>query len=221
MAIQSILFDADGVIQRPSALRREAWQTLIGPRRDVDEFVEVLFQVEKQALEGASDFIGALAGLLIERRCPGTLQDALAAWTMIEPDSGMTELVRALRQSGVRCYLATNQEPHRASYMSQQLGYCGLFDREFYSCRMGVAKPATAYFHSIVEELGLPPNTVLFLDDHEANVNSAREAGLNAVQFLVDSGPLRLGQTLGAFGVHVVYHPNGADTPDRPRNRVA
>lgn len=170
----------------------------------MDEFVKAVFEVEDHALEGRSDFIGALSELLLERQCPGTLQDALAAWTMIEPDSGMTDVVRALRRGGLRCYLGTNQEPHRASYMSEQLGYSGLFDREFYSCRMGIAKPASAYFHSIVEELGVPPTTVLFLDDHEVNVSSAREAGLNAVRFLVDSGPLRLEQALRDFGLHVV-----------------
>lgn len=204
MAIQAILFDADGVIQRPLGLRRAAWQTLVGPERDVDEFVEAVFKVEEHALEGRSDFIGALSGLLLERQCPGTLQDALAAWTMIEPDSEMTDVVRVLRQGGIRCYLGTNQEPHRASYMSEQLGYSGLFDQEFYSCRMGIAKPAPAYFHSIVETLDLPPTTVLFLDDREVNVSSAREAGLNAVRFQVDSGPLRLEQALRDFGVHVV-----------------
>jgi putative hydrolase of the HAD superfamily len=204
MAIQAILFDADGVIQRPSALRRGSWQELLGCERDVDQFVDTVFECERHALEGASDFIGALSGLLVEWQCQGTLQDALVVWTMIEPDSGMTQLVQTLRQGGIRCYLATNQEPHRASYMSEQLGYRRLFDGEFYSCRMGVAKPATAYFRSIVEELDLPAATILFLDDNEINVNSAREAGLNATQFLVDSGLLHLKQTLGSFGVHVV-----------------
>ena len=204
MAIQAILFDADGVIQRPSARRREAWQSLLGPERDVDEFVAAVFEVERRALEGASDFIGALSGLLVTFASRGSLQDALVAWTMIEPDSGMTQLVHTLRRQGVRCCLATNQEPHRASYMSGQLGYRGLFDREFYSCRMGVAKPAPAYFRSMIDELGLSPANVLFLDDNETNVNSARQAGLNAAQFFIDSGSLNLARTLGDFGIHVV-----------------
>jgi hypothetical protein len=50
---------------------------------------------------------------------------------MIEPDAEVVRFVRALRQSNLVCCLATNQEPYRASFMSQQLGYCRLFDREF------------------------------------------------------------------------------------------
>jgi putative hydrolase of the HAD superfamily len=204
VTIKALLFDADGVIQRPSALRHESWQALFGHERDAQPFLDAVFECERRALEGTSDFIGALSGLLREWQCQGTLKDALAVWTMIAPDPGMTQLVQTLRQGGIRCYLATNQEPHRAFYMSDQLGYRRLFDGAFYSCRMGVAKPATAYFRAIIDELGLPAANVLFIDDNEANVNSARDAGLNALQFLVDSGPSHLKHALRGFGVHVV-----------------
>lgn len=204
MNIQAILFDADGVIQRPSTRRRGAWQELLGPKRDVDEFVAAMFEIERAALEGKSDFLSALSGLLAAWRCQGTLEDALVAWTMIEPDLETTQIVQALRRTGVRCCLATNQEPHRAAHMSENLRYRDLFDREFYSCRMGIAKPATAYFRAIVDELDLSSANMLFLDDHEANVSSAREAGLNAAQFLLDSGSANLVRTFADFGIHVV-----------------
>lgn len=201
--IQAILFDADGVIQRSAPRRRAAWQELLGREEDIDDFIAAVFEIERPALNGSSDFISALASLLTARCAQGTLDDALAAWTMIEPDEAMIQLVRTLQRSGVQCSLATNQEPHRASYMSGQLGYNGLFDHEFYSCRMGVAKPEHAYFAYIVDRLGLPPADVLFLDDNEANVYSARHVGLNAVQFVVDAGPEHLVQSLEEFGICV------------------
>jgi putative hydrolase of the HAD superfamily len=88
--------------------------------------------------------------------------------------------------------------------MSGNLGYSDLFDHEFYSCRMGVAKPAPAYFHAIVDELELSAGNVLFLDDNKANVNSAREVGLHAAEFILDSGSAQLARTLVDFGIHVV-----------------
>jgi putative hydrolase of the HAD superfamily len=69
---------------------------------------------------------------------------------------------------------------------------------------MGVAKPAPEYFRSIVNELGLPAADVLFLDDRDDNVMGAREAGLHAVQFLIDSGSRNLANTLRQFGIEVV-----------------
>lgn len=201
MEIRTVLFDADGVIQRPSSQRRAAWQALLGHERNVDEFVAALWEAESRALNGGSDFVGTLSELVIRWRCQGTLPDALRAWTMIEPDEEIVQVIRALRRNGVSCCLATNQEPHRASYMSEQLGYRRLFDREFYSCRMGVAKPATAYFRAMVDELQVSPGSVLFLDDIEANVAAATQAGLNAEQFFVDLGAMKLRQTLGRFGI--------------------
>jgi putative hydrolase of the HAD superfamily len=203
MTIQAVLFDADGVLQRPAALRREAWQHLLGADQDVDEFVAAVFDGERQALAGGADFIAAFSDLLVRWRCQGDISKALHVWTMIEPDVEVVQVVQALRKGGTRCCLATNQEPYRASFMSQELGYYRLFDREFYSCHMGVAKPASAYFNTMVRELGVPPADILFLDDREDNVMAAREAGLNAAQFLVDSGSQNLVLTLRDFGIGV------------------
>jgi HAD superfamily hydrolase (TIGR01509 family) len=203
MSVDVILFDADGVIQRPLAERHGAWRDVLGSERDPGGFLAAVFAAERPALEGHGDFVESLSGLVAEWNCIGTLAEALEAWTMIEVDTAITEVVKTLRRDGVRCHLATNQEPHRARYMSDTLGYAELFDREFYSCRMGVMKPAVTYFRAIVRELDVSARNVLFLDDHQANVDSAREAGLHAATFTLEAGPRELVRTLGAFGIHV------------------
>jgi beta-phosphoglucomutase-like phosphatase (HAD superfamily) len=55
MTIQAILFDADGVLQQPAALRSDAWKHLLGADQDVDAFVAALVEAERQALAGGSD----------------------------------------------------------------------------------------------------------------------------------------------------------------------
>ena len=202
--IQAVLFDADGVIQRPSAQRRQAWQSVLGPGRSVDEFFSAVLRAERPAWLGASDFVASFSQLLLEWNCVGTLDDALAAWTMIEPDFDMLQVIAALRRRNVGCHLATNQEPIRAAYMSERLGYRELFDREFSSCRLGAAKPDAAYFRSLLARLELPPEAALFLDDNEANVVSARAVGLHAEQFMVAAGRSQLEQILIAHGLPVV-----------------
>jgi putative hydrolase of the HAD superfamily len=191
MPIDTILFDADGVIQRPRAGRRAAWQSLLGDGGDVDAFVTALFAAERPAVEGRSDFIGSLPELLTRWRCCGTLADALAAWTMIEPDEEALQTIRDLRARGLRCHLATNQEPHRANFMSTMLGYASVFDREFYSCHMRTAKPDEEYFRMIIRALEIDPDRVLFLDDMPHNVASARRAGLHATEFVLGSRSLQ------------------------------
>src|SRR5688572_11274846 len=97
MKIDAILFDADGVVQRPLAARRDAWVELLGSGRDVDKFVAAIFEVEELALEGQVDFIEGLSSIWAEWGCHRTLDDALAAWTMIEMDAEIAEIVRSLR----------------------------------------------------------------------------------------------------------------------------
>ena len=159
---------------------------------------------ERPAWLGASDFRESFSRLLLEWRCVGTLDEGLAAWTMIEPDRDMLGAVAALRRRGIGCHLATNQEPIRAAHMSERLGYRQLFDREFYSCRLGFAKPDSEYFRALLARLELPAEAVLFLDDNEVNVASARAVGLHAEHFLVEAGPSLLERILAEYEQSVV-----------------
>jgi putative hydrolase of the HAD superfamily len=204
MRIDTLLFDADGVLQRPLATRRDAWRRVLGPEGNLDGFIAAVFEAEDLTLTGRADFVGLLAGVLLEWNCHGTMADALATWTMIEPDGAIRDIVAGLRRSGVKCCLATNQEAFRARYMSGSLEYAQLFDHEFYSCWMGLAKPAEAYFTAILSELDVCPNNVLFIDDRQANVDAAREVGINAAIFEVESGHAVLRRTIRRFGVEAV-----------------
>jgi putative hydrolase of the HAD superfamily len=93
---------------------------------------------------------------------------------------GAFELVARLRASGVTCGLATNQDLDRALFMDEELGYGGRFDHSFYSCRLGVKKPSPEYFRHALSTVKLAPSAVLFLDDHQVNVEAAQLVGINA-----------------------------------------
>lgn len=199
--IEAVLFDADGVIQRRPRRWRETLGEVLGFTGDPEHFLAQLFAAEVTALEGQANFTEALSQVLARWKCRTTLDDALHVWTTIEVDRAITETVRALRRSGVACYLASNQEPHRARYMSEVLGYSNLFEKEFYSCRLGLMKPAPAYFRAILKDIELAASHVLFIDDHQVNVDSARGVGLYAATFNVDQGPGALHKILGDFGI--------------------
>jgi putative hydrolase of the HAD superfamily len=200
--IDAVLFDADGVVQHPAPRRRDAFEKLLGAGQvsNVDEFLKDVFAAEEPSLIGSDGFVAALADILAKWRCQGSLDDVLRAWTMIEVYADIMEAIQSLRRSGVGCYLATNQELHRATYMSRILGYRELFDREFYSCHIGSMKPDSSYFQGIIQELKLPASRVVFVDDHEINVTAARKVGLHAATFEGRAGMSALRQTLSQFG---------------------
>ncbi len=122
MPIESVLFDADGVLQKPAEARRSAWANVLGRTEDLDSFLDAVFEAEGPALDGLSDFSEAFSEVLSRWNCRGTLAEALDAWTMIEVDHRIADAIGAVRQMCLRCYLATNQEAIRADYMSRTLG---------------------------------------------------------------------------------------------------
>lgn len=205
MSIATVLFDADGVVQRPTADRRAQWTRLLGGNEDaVDGFVRDAFDAERPCCQGKDDFLAAFPGVMTRWNCTGTMEDALRAWTAIEVDAGIVTLIATVRTAGVPCCLATNQERFRGRYMSETLGYRDVFDRQFYSCELGVSKPDPAYFTAILDTLAVPPASVLFIDDAEANVRAAESVGIVAELFSPDAGTepvLAMRRLLARYGL--------------------
>lgn len=205
MGIEAVLFDADGVLQRPTVRWRQAFERLLGTTDagSIDAFVTDVSAAELASLTASLGFEDALALVLDRWNCSGRLADALQVFTAIDVYDDVMAAVQTLRCSGVACHLATNQQAHRARHMSEVMGYRSLFDREFYSCYLGVAKPDVEYFAAILRELDLPGQSVLFLDDREVNVTGARQAGLLAATYDGAGGVSALRRALIEFGLQV------------------
>jgi putative hydrolase of the HAD superfamily len=201
MTIDAILFDADGVIQRTRGNWREQFAAMLGRDDDLEAFIQESYAAEKPCLTGAADFPMQLRAVLERWRSPTPVEQALQVWTNIEVHADVIELIGSLRRGGMPVHLASNQHAHRARYMSNELGYGAVFEREFYSCRVGYAKPDTAYFEHILGELKLPPERVLFIDDVEPNVVAARSVGISSVHFAANAGAAALDAHLAHHGV--------------------
>lgn len=199
-AVSSILFDADGVIQQHATGWRVGFSSLIDNSDDVDAFMQDVFAVEQPCLVGEGDFVAGFSAVLSKWNSHYAADEALRVFTQIDVHDGIIQLVQALRRDGIACHIASNQNAYRASYMSQELGYGKLFDTEFYSCHLGVAKPDPAYFRVIIETLTLGPGQMLFLDDKEDNVQAARAAGLRAAVFELAAGITGLRRILADAG---------------------
>jgi HAD superfamily hydrolase (TIGR01509 family) len=76
------------------------------------------------------------------------------------------------------------------SRMHEQMDFLDCFQHHFPSHLTGRIKPDEEAFTAVVEELCLPAERVLFLDDNERNVAAARAAGMQA-QRVVGLGQLR------------------------------
>ena len=57
-----------------------------------------------------------------------------------------------------------------------------LFEKAYYSYRIGLYKPDPVIFEYVLEDSGLDPDETIFIDDNLQNVKAAEECGITALQ---------------------------------------
>jgi putative hydrolase of the HAD superfamily len=195
--IRAVLFDCDGVLQRPANDWAGEIGSLTGLDGDrLDAFLDDISAAERPVLDGSEAYAGPLAAVLADWDLDVDVAQLLLVWQHLVVDPEMLDAVRSLRAQGLVCAIATNQHRERGVYLRRELGYDRLFDAMVISAEIGFAKPDPAYFRSALDRLGLPAGTVLFVDDVLANVESARSVGLVAEHFVKDAGRPELDRIL-------------------------
>jgi HAD superfamily hydrolase (TIGR01509 family) len=195
-----VLFDADGVIQG----NRKGWMEELtgwaGPR--VEEFLLAMAAADVACLTG-DDFGAAMRDVLRQFEISAPLEEVFDPDFWIEVRKPMLDAVRVVRDLGLHCGLATNQQNLRGSYMRSSLGFDQIFDEQFYSFELGFAKPEAGYFKAIMNRIDVAPDRVLFIDDHEGNVAGASEIGIHSELFPTDGGVRALKPILARYGIRL------------------
>jgi len=115
--------------------------------------------------------------------------DMIRVWTqrseemLGEPFEETIEILRSLKQAGVRCYALTNMESWTYPPRLERYPFLGWFDGTVVSGDEGVAKPDPRIFELLLERFGLNAASTLFVDDKPGNVAAARGLGMPAVVF--------------------------------------
>jgi len=175
--VRALLWDADGVLQHTPVGWVEALDAAGGPG-----FAEAVFEAEVAAMCGTEPLRITLQRVVDGWPEPRTdVATLLTLWERAVVDVEAMALVEQVQRAGVTCALATNQQDHRRTWMRDHLGHDEKFDRVYYSCELGVAKPDPEFFERIVADLCLDPAEVGFVDDNRANVDAATRVGLQAV----------------------------------------
>jgi HAD superfamily hydrolase (TIGR01509 family) len=95
---------------------------------------------------------------------------------------GMEGLLAELNARGVEIHAFSNYGPWYRM-IEDKLELSRFLAWSFVSCCMGLRKPDPEVYDHVVEALGVEPETCLFVDDRESNVEGAREAGLRSFVF--------------------------------------
>ncbi len=197
MGVRAVLFDADGVTQS----NPPGWDEQL--RQHGDAFVEDLFAAEAPAMVGEREFADVLDEVVRRWQVPVDTEALIAHWRRIEACAPTLDLVRELRDAGVRCYLASNQHAYRATYMRSSLRYDETFDAEFYSCDLGATKSSPGFFEQVLGRVGLPADEVLLVDDASGYGEVAGALGMRTVCWSIDDGIEELRHRLAAEGLPI------------------
>ncbi len=181
------LFDADGVLTLPE----EVFSVIYARSRglDIEPFDEFFKKEWDNFVTGKSDLKDHIRENPDLWQWDGMPEELLTYWFKSEDirNDEMIESVSSIRAKGTPCYLATEQEKYRGSYM-RDIMFKDLFDGYFITADIGLKKSNPAFFEHIVKELSAKhsldsPADIVFIDDSQAKVDAAISAGLRAHLF--------------------------------------
>jgi epoxide hydrolase-like predicted phosphatase len=101
----------------------------------------------------------------------------------LEPNAEMLDVVRGLRERGVRTALLTNNVREWEPRWRSMLPVDELFELVVDSAFVGLRKPDPAIYRLTCERLGAGARQCVFVDDIEINCEAAAELGMTAVHF--------------------------------------
>jgi putative hydrolase of the HAD superfamily len=94
----------------------------------------------------------------------------------------MVETIAGLKAKGYRTALVTNNIKEAGDDWRALVDLDALFDAVVDSCVVGMRKPDPRIFQHALEQMGgVAPEHAVFLDDHPANLEGARRAGLRGI----------------------------------------
>lgn len=184
-AIEAVVFDVGGVLLDWNP--RHLYRQLFNDEDAMERFLQEVCTLEWHDRHDR--------GLPIERSCAQLAArhpehaELIWAWglrseEMISgPIPGTVEVLRELKEAGVRCYALTNMETETYPRRRERFAFLRWFDGTVVSGFEGIAKPDIAIFQRLLERFGLTPSATVMVDDAPRNVAAAGSVGMQTVHF--------------------------------------
>ena len=186
-----LVLDWGGVLTTPVQGAFDSW--LAAAQIEPDSFMRVMREFHDTADSPlhrrergeitVNELEQALAPRLVTLAGQPVSADGLLAkmFEYLEPNNAMLEVVELAREYGWKTAVLSNawDGDHYAADLLAQ------FDAVVLSDLAGVRKPDLVAYEAIIEALGVAAEDCVFVDDMRRNVVAAREAGMQAVQYML------------------------------------
>ena len=189
--IKAIIFDMGGVlVDLDIEDCKSKFKQLLG-YDGIDSLIDPCHQkgIYGDLEEGTLSAEDFRARVLAESR-PGSspeLVDQAMSHILVGIEPYKVELLKNLSKS-YRLFMLSNNNPICLPFSAGMFRNAGIpleeiFEKCFLSFEMKALKPSEAFYKSVVEQIGLAPEEMVFIDDSMKNVDGSIQAGLPAVYY--------------------------------------
>jgi putative hydrolase of the HAD superfamily len=175
-----LIFDLDGVIITYKRNFAETYSAEFGV--DITKIYEFFANDYHDCAIGQASLRDKIEKYVSLWGWPGNAESLIQYWfdSQSEVDIRLLDIISSARQSGHKCYVASDQDATRSEYVRKLVNIDVAFDGSFFSCDLGSTKTEAAFFERVLGELGCAPADVHFWDDNPKNVAAAKQAGIRA-----------------------------------------
>lgn len=184
MAILGVISDMDGVILDSEKLYVRFWcegANACGFPMQTHHALSIRSMARPFAIERLKGYFGNEFDYDKVRNKRIELMDKYINENGIEAKEGAEELLRYIKDNGLKLALATATAPERAERYLSQLGLLKYFDEIVCASMVKNGKPKPDIYLLASEKLGLSPSDCLALEDSQNGIKSASSANCKTV----------------------------------------
>ena len=201
-APSTVVFDLGGVLIDWDP--RYLYRTLLPSEKAVEQFLAEVCTAEWNAAQDAGR-AWSVAVAELTRQFPDRAELIRAYderwWETIGGEiPGTVQVLRSLRDRGVRLYALTNWSSEKFDLTYPRFEWLSWFAGIVVSGKEGVVKPDPRIFRILLERYDIDPVAAVYIDDAQHNVDAAAEIGLHALNFF---SPEHLCDDLAQLGLPI------------------
>lgn len=183
--IQTIVFDLGGVVVGDSSEAEAKWVSeSFGI--DSDTVQQTLPAALKPVIRGEIQEEAAFLrmardnGKVLPSDWRKQLVDGYPQWAPVHEE--VVTLIKCLQHHGYTTALLSDTTPLHAQLESNR-GTHDLFSSIFLSTKTHMTKPTADAYRNVVQTLDVSPESCVYIDDKEKNVDAAEELGMRGIHF--------------------------------------
>ena len=176
--MSKLIFDLDGVIITYDRNFAETYSVEFGV--PVAEIYRFFSDDYRDCAIGQSALPERIGKYISAWRWPGDADSLIQYWFDCQStvDTRLVGLIRLAGAAGHECYVASDQDYMRSSYIRNMVDLDSIFAGCFFSCDLGATKAEPVFFEKVLDSLGCTPGDVYFWDDNPQNITVAKALGI-------------------------------------------